>query len=202
MHTQEIVCPKCGRMTSVNVPDSGAAETPCANCPAKVRITTDEHGHVTGIAEASPCFIATAAYGSADSDVVILLRAFRDQKLARGRIGRSLVRCYSLLSPPLAAWLAPRPCACVVIRSFLGPAARIVRWAFPRLGRGRYDSIAKITGANSRPALQFESRWLRRRAPVVESQRRYHGGAAVAQFCGSADAAAQRLNPQPKGNQK
>jgi len=41
----------------------------------------------------------------------------------------------------------------------------------------------KVTGANSRPALQFESRGLRRHALVVESHGRYHGGAAVAQFC-------------------
>jgi hypothetical protein len=40
----------------------------------------------------------------------------------------------------------------------------------------------KVTGANSRPASQFESRGLRRRALVVESHGRYHGGAAVAQF--------------------
>ena len=37
--------------------------------------------------------------------------------------------------------------------------------------------------ANSRPASQFESRGLRRRAPVLDGPRRYHGGAAVAQFC-------------------
>jgi hypothetical protein len=41
----------------------------------------------------------------------------------------------------------------------------------------------KVTGANSRPASQFERRGLRRRALVVESLGRYHGGAAVAQFC-------------------
>jgi hypothetical protein len=40
----------------------------------------------------------------------------------------------------------------------------------------------KITGANSRPASQFDSRGLRRRALVVGSHGRYHGGAAVAQF--------------------
>ena len=44
----------------------------------------------------------------------------------------------------------------------------------------------KITGPNSRPALQFESQGLRRRTPVVERHGRYHGGAAVAQFCRSA----------------
>ena len=41
----------------------------------------------------------------------------------------------------------------------------------------------KITGANSRPASQFVSRGLRCRALVVGSHGRYHGGAAVAQFC-------------------
>jgi len=36
--------------------------------------------------------------------------------------------------------------------------------------------------ANSRPASQFGSRGLRRRALVIESHGRYHGGAAVSQF--------------------
>ena len=40
----------------------------------------------------------------------------------------------------------------------------------------------KITGANSRPASQFESRGLRRGALVVERHGRHRGGAAVAQF--------------------
>jgi hypothetical protein len=40
----------------------------------------------------------------------------------------------------------------------------------------------KITGANSRPALQFEGRGLRRCAPVGGNRGRDHGGAAVAQF--------------------
>jgi hypothetical protein len=43
----------------------------------------------------------------------------------------------------------------------------------------------KITGANSCPALQFQSRGLSRCALVVGSHGRYHGGAAVAQFCRS-----------------
>jgi len=45
----------------------------------------------------------------------------------------------------------------------------------------------KITGANSRPASEFESPRLRRCALVVEGHGRYHGGAAVAQFCRWAD---------------
>ena len=42
------------------------------------------------------------------------------------------------------------------------------------------NTSPKVTGANSHPALQFESRGLRRRAPVVESHGRHHGEAAVA----------------------
>ena len=52
-----------------------------------------------------------------------------------------------------------------------------------------HESANKVTGANSRPASQFESRGLRRRALVFERHGRYHGGAAVAQFDRSAAAA-------------
>lgn len=41
----------------------------------------------------------------------------------------------------------------------------------------------KVTGADNRPAWEFESRGLRQHALVVERQRRCHGGAAVAEFC-------------------
>jgi hypothetical protein len=41
----------------------------------------------------------------------------------------------------------------------------------------------KFTGANSRPASQFERRGLRGRPLAIESHGRHHGGAAVAQFC-------------------
>ena len=40
----------------------------------------------------------------------------------------------------------------------------------------------KVTGANSRPASQFESRGLRPRALVVGGRGHHYGGAAVAQF--------------------
>jgi TPP-dependent indolepyruvate ferredoxin oxidoreductase alpha subunit len=45
------------------------------------------------------------------------------------------------------------------------------------------NAANKITGANRHPSSQFETHGLRRRALVVESHGRYHGGAAVAQFC-------------------
>ena len=55
------------------------------------------------------CFIATAAYGSPLDSRVILLRAFRDKYLASNRVGRSLIRWYSSVSPPAAAKVRESP---------------------------------------------------------------------------------------------
>jgi hypothetical protein len=61
--------------------------------------------------------------------------------------------------------------------------------AFGRESRARSRrgaaSFNKVTGAKSRPAAPFGSRGLRRRALLFERRGRYHGGAAVAQFCRS-----------------
>ena len=43
----------------------------------------------------------------------------------------------------------------------------------------RIAKLNKVTGANSHPASQFESRGLRRRALVVEGHGRYRGESAV-----------------------
>ena len=57
----------------------------------------------------------------------------------------------------------------------------------------------KITGANSRPASQFESRGLQQRALAVKSPSRHHGGAAVAQFWRSVNLQICRfLSPCPQ----
>ncbi|MCK4731711.1 MAG: hypothetical protein KAT65_04555 [Methanophagales archaeon] len=50
----------------------------------------------------SPCFIATAAYGSPLHEDIDVLRAFRDDYLMPNPAGRAFVEIYYAVSPPLA----------------------------------------------------------------------------------------------------
>ena len=50
----------------------------------------------------SPCFIATAAYGTALHEDINVLREFRDEYLMPNPAGRAFVRIYYNTSPPLA----------------------------------------------------------------------------------------------------
>ena len=50
----------------------------------------------------SPCFIATAAYGTALHEDIDVLRDFRDEYLMSNPAGRAFVNIYYSSSPPLA----------------------------------------------------------------------------------------------------
>jgi hypothetical protein len=83
------------------------------------------------------CFVATAACGDPFAPEVIILSAFRDEVLLHCPTGRTFIRLYYLLSPPLAAvitrsaWLR-RAAMAVLIR----PTVRAVRhWRFVQLPR-------------------------------------------------------------------
>jgi PKD repeat protein len=52
--------------------------------------------------EPSPCFIATAAYGTALHEDINVLRDFRDEYLMPNPAGRTFVKIYYSTSPPLA----------------------------------------------------------------------------------------------------
>ena len=47
MYTQDVVCPSCAQMTTVNVIETeGAIRTPCGKCGVQIQITTGSNGQV------------------------------------------------------------------------------------------------------------------------------------------------------------
>lgn len=67
----------------------------------------------------SPCFIATAAFGSPNAIEVEDLRHFRDAVLIPRRLGRSFVRGYYSISPSIAEWLKGRNFVSKLVRAAL-----------------------------------------------------------------------------------
>jgi len=65
------------------------------------------------------CFIATAAYGDIDAPEVEQLREFRDNSLMTNSFGRSFVRAYYTVSPPIARLIARKPTLRLVARKVL-----------------------------------------------------------------------------------
>jgi len=65
----------------------------------------DDGGGGGGARGSIRCFIATAAYGSCDSDDVLILRQFRDTYLLNNVPGRLFVQAYYHTSPPIADFI-------------------------------------------------------------------------------------------------
>lgn len=66
----------------------------------------------------SPCFIATACFGS-ESREVYLLRQFRDLRLRRTAFGRRSIALYYKISPPIAKYLSQNAIAATTARAGL-----------------------------------------------------------------------------------
>lgn len=62
----------------------------------------EQRAAALGMAPRSGCFVATAAFGDADDEVVVALRGWRDERLMRSATGRRFVRMYYAVSPRLA----------------------------------------------------------------------------------------------------
>ena len=73
------------------------------------------------------CFIATAAYGSPMAEEVNTLRTFRDRHLMTNPAGRSFVRTYYTVSPPIAKFIAKRPYLRYITRQMLKPVVWAVK---------------------------------------------------------------------------
>jgi|GEM_PF-3213479 len=75
------------------------------------------------------CFIATAAYGSPLDPHLDTLRWFRDYILLVSNSGRSFVKAYYQLSPPIAAYIAESPILRAMTRTALWlPVILIESW--------------------------------------------------------------------------
>ena len=83
-------------------------------------ITTTQQTFTT----VSPCFIATAAYGTPLAREVSVLRRFRDRQLLNNAAGRELVAAYYAFSPDLAHHLEQHPDLRSAVRALLTPLTK------------------------------------------------------------------------------
>jgi hypothetical protein len=84
---------------------AGQLSNSFTNC----KITGVQSSAVNAFLTSSKCFIATAAYQSADVAPVMMLREFRDQVLDRFWLGREFIQWYYSWSPGAAEWLLAHP---------------------------------------------------------------------------------------------
>jgi hypothetical protein len=121
-------------ISSENDPGSKweSTRSPVAGLP--VYVGTPQEGPLSNVVQGAPdqlvplpnlqnsgCFIATAAYNSADAPPVRALRAFRDRILAANTPGRALIRWYYRNSPALAEKLNAHPAFKPFVRIALEP---------------------------------------------------------------------------------
>jgi tetratricopeptide (TPR) repeat protein len=82
-------------------------------------ITIQDNLEKLKTAQASQCFIATAAFGTSMTPEISTLRKWRDEKLLTTRRGRWIVTQYYRISPPIAAWVARNTAVRAMIRMAL-----------------------------------------------------------------------------------
>ena len=80
----------------------------------------------------SGCFIATAAFGSADAYEVNVLRLYRDQVLLSTQLGRLLIKIYYRISPPLAEIIAKHRVLQLLSQAPLRVIARLANLSLKR----------------------------------------------------------------------
>ena len=104
----------------------GVRATDIANRQGPLRIaevTTTKREFAT----VTPCFIATAAYGSPMASEVGALRQLRDRYLLPQMFGRGWVAAYYDVGGRFAAWLAPHPQLRAAVRVLLWPLVSLAK---------------------------------------------------------------------------
>ncbi len=76
----------------------------------------------------SPCFVATAAYGTPMASEIGALRRFRDRHLRTNALGRALVSVYEAVGPALADVIREDDGLREVVRAGLAPIVALARW--------------------------------------------------------------------------
>lgn len=83
---------------------------------------------VRTFATVTPCFVASAAYGSQLADQVHALRRVRDRHLLSVAPGRALVAAYHRAGPRAARWIEHRPAWRGLVRALLWPLVTLAQW--------------------------------------------------------------------------
>jgi hypothetical protein len=84
---------------------------------------------VRELATVTPCFVATAAYGSPLAQEIGALRRLRDRQLSNNVLGRALVAAYARLGPELAGILRRHETLRTAARALLAPLVALARLA-------------------------------------------------------------------------
>jgi hypothetical protein len=79
-------------------------------------------------ATVTPCFVATAAYGSPLAAEIGALRRLRDRHLANNFLGQQLVAAYGVVGPKLADRIRENDSLRAAARTLLTPLVAIARW--------------------------------------------------------------------------
>lgn len=74
----------------------------------------------------SPCFVATAAYGSSLDTRIGVLRRFRDRQLESNPVGSALVDLYEQVGPTLAGAIRDNEAARAIVRIGLAPIVTLL----------------------------------------------------------------------------
>lgn len=126
----------------------------------------DVFGDLSGIV--SPCFIATAAYGSPMHEHIDTLREFRDGFLMQHRYGRAFVAWYYRHSPAVAEYMGTRPWLRTVVRWLLGPIVYAI--AYPALMLVLPGMLLALLVRRRHRALQRRNRPLILQSPTQRDQ--------------------------------
>jgi len=105
---------------------------------AATTITMNGNYSINARFKRSPCFIATAAYGTDTAKEIDILREFRDVVLLPNSLGAKFVSLYYKISPPIADFISRHEVLRTVVRvGFVDPIVKILNWSQDLwLGRG------------------------------------------------------------------